>query len=471
MRPPAPASGVPATAYVGAVSRLLEEYTRLAGRPAVPVDMTEDRDVLPSRLAAGELAVGSVASAATSAAALSRARGGPLPGVRVDGRRVSAAFRSDRLLRIDGRPIEAFAELSGFWRTADGWVRTHANYPHHRRRLLAALDLPDAAGAPELETALSRRRALEVERAVLAEGGVCVAVRSYDEWRRHPQSAAVERLPLVSWESLGEAPARRLGAPPTDPLRPAAGLRVLDLTRVIAGPVATRTLALLGADVLRLDTPRLPEIEAQHVDTGMGKRSALLDVGTQRETFDALLAEADVVVIGYRPRALDRLGLSPERLAQRRPGLVVASLDAWGGVGPWGEHRGFDSIVQAATGIALAESADGLTPGALPAQALDHATGYLLAAGILTAVARQLDDGGSVHVRAHLARTGSWLLAHPDPVARTLPEVDDLLCTRSTPSGLIRYAPPAFDLEHGPADWPSVGSPWATDSPQWLTPT
>jgi len=450
------------------VGRLLEEFTRLAGRPPVSVDVTDDRDVLPSRLAAGELAVDAVASAATSAAALCRARGGPTPRVRVDGRRVSAAFRSDRLLRIDGRPIEGFAELSGFWRTADGWVRTHANYPHHRRRLLAALDLPDSADRRELEAALAGRRALEVEQAVLAQGGVCVVVRSYDEWRRHPQSAAVERLPLVSWEALGEAPSRRLGAPPTDPLRPVAGLRVLDLTRVIAGPVATRTLALLGADVLRLDTPRLPEIAAQYVDTGMGKRSALLDVGTQRETFDALLAEADVVVIGYRPRALDRLGLSPEQLVQRRPGLVVASLDAWGGVGPWGGHRGFDSIVQAATGIALAESADGVTPGALPAQALDHATGYLLAAGILTAVTRQLGDGGSVHVRAHLARTGSWLLGHPDPVARTLPDVDDLLCTRSTPSGLLRYPPPAFDLEHGPADWPSVGAPWGTDSPQWL---
>ena len=181
---------------------------------------------------------------------------------------------------------------------------------------------------------------------------------------------------------------------------------MLDLTRVIAGPVATRTLAHLGADVLRLDTPRLPEIAEQYLDTGMGKRSALLDLGTQRETFDALLATADVVVTGYRSRALDRLGLAPERLAERRPGLVVASLDAWGGVGPWGDRRGFDSIVQAATGIALTESADGLTPGALPAQALDHATGYLLAAGVLTAVARQLDDGAAIHVHAHLARIG-----------------------------------------------------------------
>ena len=449
------------------MSRLLEEYTRLAGQGPAPVDVVDDHDVLPSRLAASELAVGSVASAATSAAALSRARGGPLPRARVDGRRVSAAFRSDRLLRVDGRAIEGFAELSGFWRTADGWVRTHANYPHHRRRLLTALGLPDATGARELEAALARRHAEEVERSVLAAGGVCAAVRSYDAWRRDPQHAALERIPLVSWETVGEAPARGLGEPPTGPLRPAAGLRVLDLTRVIAGPVATRTLALLGADVLRLDPPQLPEITDQHLDTGMGKRSALLDLGTEAATFESLLAAADVVVVGYRPGSLDRLGLSPRLLAERRPGLVIASLDAWGGVGPRGEHRGFDSIVQAATGIAVAESRDGVTPGALPAQALDHATGYLLAAGILTAVARRLDDGGSVHVHAHLARTATWLLAHPDPVARTLPEVDDLLGTRPTPSGLLRYAPPAFELEHGPADWLTVGRPWGRDVPAW----
>ena len=451
---------------------LLQDYARLTGRPLPPVRVAHDRDVLPSQLATSELAVGSVAAAAGAAALLSRARGGPLPQARVDGRRVSAAFRSDRMLRIDGRPIEGFAELSGFWRTADGWVRTHANYPHHRARLLAALGLRDSAGAPELAATLAQRRAVEAEEAVTTAGGICVAVRTREEWGRHPQSAAVQRLPLVSWETLAEAPARRLDPPPSTPLRPAAGLRVLDLTRVIAGPVATRTLAHLGADVLRLDTPHLPEIAEQHLDTGMGKRSALLDLGTQRETFDALLATADVVVTGYRPRALDRLGLAPESLAERRPGLVVASLDAWGGVGPWGDRRGFDSIVQAATGIALTESADGLTPGALPAQALDHATGYLLAAGVLTAVARQLDDGSAIHVHAHLARTGAWLLDHPDPTARALPEVDDLLVTRATASGLVRCAPPAVELEGGPADWSSVGSPWGADAPQWaaLTP-
>ena len=449
------------------MNRLLAEYWDLAAAAAPTVEITDDVDVLPSRLAATELAVGSVGAAAGAATALAAARGGPTTGARVDGRRVSASFRSDRLLLIDGEPIQGFAPLSGFWATADGWVRTHANYPHHRWRLLDALGLPEIAGRDELADALAARAALDVEDSVSSAGGICVAVRTPEQWRAHPQDALVRTLPLVSWTTVGDAPPRRLPPPPTDPVLPAAGLRVLDLTRVIAGPVATRTLALLGADVLRLDSPHLPEIATQHLDTGMGKRSALLDLVTQRADLDALLAHADVVVAGYRPHALDRYGLSPDRLAARRPGVVLATLSAWGQVGPWGDRRGFDSIVQAASGIASIESDPDGAPGALPAQALDHATGYLLAAAVLTAVTGQLSHGATVHVQAHLARTATWLLDHPDDAARTLPGVDDLLLERDSASGRLRYPPPAFSLDGGPGDWASAGGPWGADLPRW----
>ncbi|MCZ9339719.1 CoA transferase, partial [Streptomyces sp. TRM76130] len=175
-----------------------------------------------------------------------------------------------------------------------------------------------------------------------------------------------------------------------------AGLRVLDLTRVLAGPVATRTLALLGADVLRIDAPHLPESQDAHNDTGLGKRSATLDLGDAagRRIFEGLLHGADVVVTGYRPGALDRFGLSPEALAGRRPGLVIGQLSAWGHDGPWHGRRGFDSLVQAATGIAELEGSPD-SPGALPAQALDHGTGYLLAAGVLRALTEQHRAGGT----------------------------------------------------------------------------
>ncbi|EPH42811.1 putative CaiB/baiF CoA-transferase family protein C7orf10 like protein [Streptomyces aurantiacus JA 4570] len=178
------------------------------------------------------------------------------------------------------------------------------------------------------------------------------------------------------------------------PLLPAAGLRVLDLTRVIAGPVATRTLALLGADVLRVDPPHLPELPDQHADTGFGKRSTALDLADRadRRAFEDLLAGADVVVTGYRPGTLDRFGLAPEALAERRPGLVVAQLSAWGTTGPWSGRRGFDSLVQAASGIAVTEGAPD-RPGALPAQALDHGTGHLLAAAVLRSLSERATEG------------------------------------------------------------------------------
>jgi crotonobetainyl-CoA:carnitine CoA-transferase CaiB-like acyl-CoA transferase len=250
---------------------------------------------------------------------------------------------------------------------------------------------------------------------------------------------------------------------------------VLDLTRVIAGPVATRTLALLGADVLRVDDPGLPEIATQHLDNGMGKRSTLLDLrkDEDRETFDGLLEAADVVVTGYRQHALDRFGLAPEEIAQRRPGVVVATIDAWGSAGPWREFRGFDSIVQAATGISMLTSPDGTRPGALPAQALDHASGYLLAAGVLLALGRQTRQGGSVHVSTHLARTARALLDLGVDSSGPTPEqllLDDCMNEQDTPSGRLRYPLPALNPTAPmaePYDYQRVGGVWGTDAPRW----
>jgi crotonobetainyl-CoA:carnitine CoA-transferase CaiB-like acyl-CoA transferase len=199
----------------------------------------------------------------------------------------------------------------------------------------------------------------------------------------------------------------------------------------------------------------------------MGKRSALLDVTRDRELLRRLTSSADVVVTGYRPGALDRHGLSPHELARAKPGIVVASLTAWGNTGPWGQRRGFDSIVQAASGIAWAESGDQGVPGALPAQALDYATGFLLAAAILTAVARQHVHGAAVLVQAHLARTAAWLLDRPDRTTRVLPDVDGLLLDRDTPVGRVRYPKPAVRFEDAPADWPNVAVAWGTDSAAW----
>lgn len=411
---------------------------------------------LPSSLAVNALACGSVAAAALSGLAL---HGGS--SVVVDPRQVSVAFRGDQLLNVDGRQFTSFAPLSGFFATADGWVRTHANYPHHESRLLRALDLPEGAGPDALAEALATRGAQEVEDAVTAAGGVLARVRTADEWRTSEQGRAVDDLPLLARDLVAES------EPVEAPYRP----KVLDLTRVIAGPVATQTLGYVGADVLRVDSPHLIEPDDMYALASAEKHSTLLDLEARaaRETLEELLGSADVVVTGYRPGALDRFGLSSDELAERHPHLVHATLSAWGSSGPWSERRGFDSIVQAATGIALAESPDGVRPGVLPAQALDHATGYLLAAGVLAALRARSLSGGVWRVSAHLARTAHWLLdAEPDTEpGHLVPSPETYQSVVRGDAGLILASRPAFSI--GERDtFSRMGGRWGADEPRWV---
>ncbi|MFF8967741.1 CoA transferase [Streptomyces sp. NPDC014995] len=464
-------------------------WSELGGDPALltRVSTVVREGALAARLPVRELARACIGACALAGAELGARRAGlaQVPRVRVDDGAVATAFVSERHLLVDGRAPVAFAPLSRFWRTADGWVRTHANYPHHRTRLLRALGpgLPDDPAA--VEAALAERSAVEVEEAVYAAGGLAVALRTPEEWAAHEQAAELARRRLVETERLDTARARAL--PPLDGtlLLPAAGLRVLDLTRVIAGPVATRTLALLGADVLRVDAPHLPELPDQHTDTGFGKRSATLDLAGDRRAFEELLASADVVVTGYRPGALDRFGLSPGALAERRPGLVVAQLSAWGAYGPWGGRRGFDSLVQTATGIAAIEGT-AERPGALPAQALDHGTGYLLAAAVLRALTEQSTEGYGRLVRVALARTAAWLTAGArrdadedegevgaayDRPEAWLGETSATDATDATGSrvGRLRYALPPVSFDGGPGDWARPPGPWGADPARWET--
>ncbi|MET9672536.1 CoA transferase [Streptomyces sp. NPDC006482] len=432
-------------------------WSALGGDPAL-VDRVEYGGApgqLPARLPVMDLSRAAVAVAGLAAVERAGLRGP----VRVDDGAVATAFVSERHLRVAGRAPVSFAPLSRFWRAADGWVRTHANYPHHRAALLAALDVPASVDSVEaVAAAIGERKAVEVETAVYAAGGLAVALRTPAEWAEHEQGREVAARPLLTRERLDEAPPRRRSGP----------LRVLDLTRVIAGPVATRTLALLGADVLRIDPPGNPELPDQHADTNVGKRTAALDLDSpsDRRTFGELLDSADVLVTGYRPGALDRFDLD-------RPGLVTARLSAWGDYGPWGGRRGFDSLVQVATGIAVTEgSAE--EPGALPAQALDHGTGYLLAAAVLRSLTEQDRDGGTRLVRLALAQTGHWLThGLPLPHGReglggTPVEPGRYLTETDGPLGRLRYAQSPVAYEGGPADWSRPPGVQGGDEPVWL---
>lgn len=450
------------TGPVGPLGAVAAQAWADLGGDAAELDLVRATPApLPSRLQAGALAVDAVGvvSLAGQLCAADRVGRDARP-LQVDGLAVAASFGSDRLFRLDGAAPTAFAPLSGFWPAADGWVRTHGNYPHHAARLRSLLGLDDAAGPDQVRAALARRPAQELEDAAAGVGALVVAVRRPEEWAAHPQQHAAAQRPLVLRELLGPAAPRPWAGVGTAPLD---GIRVLDLTRVIAGPVAGRDLALLGARVLRVDPPEPREIEWQHLDTGQDKHSALLDLAREPEVLDELLRGADVVLTGYRPGSLDRFGLAPAALAERHPGVVVGSVSAWGTTGPWARRRGFDSLVQATCGIAVVESADGVVPGALPVQALDHASGHLLAAGVVAALRDRARGGGSHAVSVALART-ALALQQPGTGPRSAGTPADLPVVGA---GRVRCAAPVLAHEGAPHDYARLGAPWGGDPARW----
>ena len=455
----------------------LDLWRQVGGEAADAAGLSvEGRDpALPSLYRVGTAAGACVGAATLAAAALWRDRGGPRPEVGADLRSAATSFRSERLLRIDGAAPAMWDPVSGDYPTADGWVRLHTNFAHHRHAALAALGAePDRAA---VAAAVAARTAEDVQEAVVAAGGCATAMRSPEAWRHHPQGRAAAALPLVSLAPVGadgvaDAPPRPL--PPAD--RPLAGVRVLDLTRVIAGPVCGRVLASHGADVLHVGAPHVPTFAELDLDTGVGKRSCHLDLRAEadRAALRALVAEADVVVQSYRPGALAGLGFAAEALAALRPGLVVVDLSAWGAAGPWAGRRGFDSLVQMATGIAQAAmAASGADrPRPLPAQALDHGTGWLAALGVVAGLRRRHAEGGSWRVQVSLARTAAWLeglgridgLGAPDPTAE---DVAALLVTDDAPAGRVTHVGPVGHLAGAEPRWDRPAPVPGGDAPAW----
>ncbi|WP_084516047.1 CoA transferase [Microbacterium luticocti] len=441
---------------------LLTRILRDLGLPAAGRAGAEGCAVpLPARTAVDALAWAVVTACAEAAAGLAGTHAS-----RADPDAIAVAYASDRWFRIDGHTPDAFAPLSGFFRCDDGWVRTHGNYPYHAAALRRALGLDEAAGRDELASVVASRSAASITAQVTAAGGLCVVVAPEDP----AADARQRRLPLAAIERTAEPPpptgrVGSAGGGPIDPEAPLRGIRVLDMTRVIAGPVATRTLALLGADVLRIDPPALVEIAWQHLDTGHGKRSTLLDVKSAggRAVFDALLEAADVVVLGYRPSSLARLGLTPAALAARRPGVVVAQLSAWGEP----DRRGFDSLVQAACGIAMIEGSPD-APGVLPAQALDHSAGYLLAAGVMAALRRRAIEGGSWTVTTSLRRVAAELLGMPrsEQPGAAVPDATGHTQTFTVDGSVVTTASPALRYPGAPTAF-AAPRPWGADAPAW----
>ena len=374
--------------------------------------LTGSEPVLPSSFAVGTAAQASLAVAALAATGIGARRNGLRQQVRVDMRH--AALECTGRFEIDGRAPELWDRLAGLYLCGDDrWVRLHTNFAHHRDGILRLLALPTGAETSRETVAAALRdwQAFAFEDAAATAGMVVAAVRSFDEWDAHSQSAAIAAQPLVAIEKIGDAPPLAWPALTLD-ASPLRGLRVLDLTRILAGPVGGRTLAAYGADVMLVNAAHLPNIAAI-ADTSRGKLSALADLrdAAGRDALNALLRDAHVFIQGYRPGALAAFGFGPDAVAMLRPGVVMVSLSAYGESGPWAGRRGFDSLVQTATGLnhAEAQAAGAAEPKALPMQVLDMASGFLMAFGAQAALLRQQREGGSWHVRVSLARTAQWL--------------------------------------------------------------
>jgi CoA-transferase family III len=458
------------------------------------VNLTGQDPVLPSSFAVGAAAQASIAAAALAATQVGVQRGMAAHTVAVD--MEHAALECMTHYAIDGRVPDIWDKYSGTYRAQDGWVRIHANFAHHRDGALALLGLQagDATSKADVERALQAWRAQDFEQAAAERGLVVAALRTHAQWQAHPQAAAIANQPLFAMDDIAapaifhwasghlasqkqrwSAPAQPGGVKPALPLQ---GLRVLDLTRILAGPICGRALAAYGAEVLLINSPHLPNIEAI-ADTSRGKRSAQLDLRTSqgKAVLRQLIADADIFVQGYRPGALQALGFGPEEVAAVNPHIVYVSLSAYGDHGPWAQRRGFDSLVQTATGFNADESAAaGLSlasdaPRALPMQILDHATGYLMAFAALAALMKQKDRGGAHHVRLSLARTGQWLrsLGRVDngfTIAK--PSLEPYLYTEPSGFGQLTGLTHSARLSGAELKWALPAVPPGTHPPEWL---
>jgi crotonobetainyl-CoA:carnitine CoA-transferase CaiB-like acyl-CoA transferase len=443
------------------------------------VEITGGADpILPTSFRIGEVGAAALAAVGVAVSELWALRTGRRQQIGVDARRATASLRSGHYLQLDGAAMPTDRNtIMGVYPARDGrWSYLHCNFPNHRAAALDVLGVPEDREA--VRRAVAGWDALALEEAIIAAKGAGGMVRSMEEWARHPQAAAIASLPLLEIVKIGDSAPEAL----PDGDRPLSGVRVLDLTRVLAGPTGARTLAEHGADVLKITAAHLPNLGYQEYDTGHGKLSTYLDLREPKdvETLRGLVRETDVFSQGYRPGTLAARGFSPETLAGLRPGIVVVSLCAFGHMGPWASRRGFDTVVQTVSGITQRQGH--LFPGAepgpqfYPASAIDYTTGYLMAFGALAALARRTREGGSWLVRISLAQTGRFIVGRgevPESRLANVPkefspeEIARWSTTSDTPAGRLRHLAPVVQLSETPARWARPSVPLGYHEPAW----
>ena len=451
--------------------------TQLAAATGAPISLQDvharaQNHALNTPFRAAEAAAASLIGCASIAREIARARGRTTATIELASRHAEASLLSFLYLKFadpDRAPAariepEGRTAAAGFFRTADDrWIYLHPGFPHNTKGLLDLLGTADDRDA--VTGRIATRTAQDLEDSI-ADAGLCgAAVRAPDEWDRSVAGQLLRARPMVDVVQLGDSPPQPF---PRDTGNPLTGIRVLDLTRILAGPTCARTLAAFGADVLRVGSADLPSIPLFVADTGFGKRSCHLDLrsSTGRETLLRLLGSTDVFSQGYRTGAMERLGLGVMDVAAARPGIIYVSINCYGHEGVWRARPGWEQLAQTVTGMAHVQGhhlrAD--TPMLLPAAVNDYSTGYLAALGTLAALQRRAVSGGSYWVRVSLARTGMWIRdlgLIRNPVARPLDaaEIERFSADMDSSWGRLRYLRPAASLAGADVGWTQPPEP------------
>ena len=434
--------------------------------------------ILPTSFRIGDTSTAALSAVGLAVSDLWESRTGRRQEVSVDARRATASLRSGKYMEMDGAGVSTERNtVMGVYPTKDGrWSYLHCNFPNHRAAALSVLGVAEDRDA--VAKAVAKWNAQDLEDAIIEAKGAGGMVRTMEEWAKHPQAAAIANLPLMEIVKLADSPPEAL----PEGSRPLSGVRVLDLTRVLAGPTCARTLAEHGADVMKITGAHLPNIGYQEYDTGHGKLNAQLDLRETKdmETLRGLVSQTDVFSQGYRPGTLGGRGLSPEELAELRPGIVYISMCAFSHMGPWASRRGFDTVVQTVSGITNRQGDlfPGATPGPqfYPVSAIDYLTGYLMAFGGMVALNRRVHEGGSWLVRISLAQVGRWLVSQgeiPEADLKNIPaeftpeEIASWSTVSDTPMGKLGHLGPVLSLSETPPRWARTSVPLGHHDPVW----
>jgi crotonobetainyl-CoA:carnitine CoA-transferase CaiB-like acyl-CoA transferase len=460
-----------------------EAFSGLERPPADEVAIAGADPVFSTRFKIGETCAAVLGGVGVAVSDIWQMKTGRRQKVSIDVRHAAAGLRSSAYLQRPGpdgafTPVvnkdhEAMRAITQPWPTKDGrWVLTHFGLPNLQARMQKLLGCE--LNPESVAKAVAKWDALDLE-AAIDEARVCGGmVRSNEEWLAHPHGRVLAAKPIVEITKIGDSDPERL--PRGD--RPLSGIRALDLTRILAGPMAARTLAEHGADVLMITAERLPQIPEHVLDTSHGKRSCFLDLAQSEDAsrMKALIKGADVFSQGYRPGMIGKLGFGPEEVAALRPGIIYASINCYGADGPFSHRGGWEQVAQTMTGLChegrTAARPNG--PALLPAAACDYTTGYLAAYGILLALAKRARDGGSYHIRVSLCQSGMFIyrqgkVAFPGlDLDLSAAELDAIRIESRPKSGPLRHLGPILEFSEAQPHWTQPTPHLGGDAPEWL---